>query len=215
MGKVKEYITHIYDRLVKIYQPIICRTYNLLTDSETEWPKFVAENQSYIDVRKNYFIPMLMLLVVVQVFSLCIGDFFNELDAETSLLEVLFLNASKTIMISLVCYTLSGLLLYLLLGNSKFSWGLGSDFTLDKASVLIVFPYCISMLAQILNNLWSIFFIMSFIAVILSLLLVWKGLASLVPNITPRKHSGLTYLIGIFPVLINTICIKLFDFITH
>lgn len=206
--EVEKYLISLYNRVYAIYSPIAIRAFRLLSDSDNEWNTFVGEKQTVTLIRNNYFLPMLCLLFVFQFFSACVELIFNE----DAVISSLFAGLIVTIMVSFVCYTLTELLV-LLIGSSPKSriFYLGENLDKDKVSTLIIFPFCISMFAQVLENIWDVFFPAHFIAVFLSLMLVWKGLTYIVPGIekTSSKHTWCTIAIGMLPILLNVVCTKI------
>lgn len=216
MSTNKEHIVELCDRIKAVYKPIFSRGFFLLSNADNEWNSFVQENQTHIEVRKNYFLPMLVLLVVVHLFSICLSAFIGGGDDTVGVFEKLCICFFKTIMVSLLCYTLTGILVKILFTMKQNIPALyfGEDFDLNKASVLMVFPYCLSMFSQILENLWGNFFFMHFITIILSFMIVWKGLVYVVPDYVKKYqslHIWITILIGAIPLLLNKFCIAFFN----
>lgn len=213
MDKYKDYIKQLTVRVGIVYKPIFLRGYLLLADADNEWQKFVAENQSHIKVRSLYFLPMLALLVGVHFSSVLLSAIFGLSDGSKGILERLCLLFFQTVMLSLLCYSLTGIVIKLLFSIRRINWlNFGDSFDLNRASVLIVFPYCLSMFSQILENLWSNFFFVSLITTVLSFMIVWKGLVYIVPEYLqkhPTKHIWVTLIIGAMPLVLNKVCIGL------
>ncbi|MBQ4035096.1 MAG: hypothetical protein II623_06515 [Paludibacteraceae bacterium] len=212
MSNVEQHIRQLWNRVKGIYSPIFIRLYRLLASADTEWNAFVQENQNYIEVRRRYFVPLLALLVAVHLLSICFVSFF-EPDSDfilKQLLKCIF----DTVMTSLICYTLAGILVNLIFSNQKFNrLYIDKDFNLNKSSQLIVFPYCVSMVAQILENMWEILFFTHFIAIALSFMLVWRGMIAIVPEVEnhPSKHTWHTFIIGMIPLLLNKMLNSVFN----
>ncbi len=214
MSNVEQNISQKWEYVKSIYTPIFSRIYQLLANADAEWTAFVNEKQNYIEVRKRYFVPLLALLIIVHLLSICFVCFL-ELDTD-SLLKQLLKCVFETAMTSLICYTLAGILVSGVFSNQKIkSLCLDKDFDLNKSSQLIVFPYCVSMVAQILENIWGILFFTHFIAIALSFMLVWRGLVAIVPDIKnhPSKHTWHTFIIGMIPLLLNKVLNSIFNLI--
>lgn len=212
MSSIEQNINQAWGKIKSIYSPVFNRIYQLLTNSDAEWAAFVEENQNYIEVRKRYFVPLLVLLVIVHLLSICFVCFL-ELDSD-SLLKQLLKCVFETAMTSLICYTLAGVLVSGFFSNQNIkALYLDKDFDLNKSSQLIVFPYCVSMVAQILENIWGILFFTHFIAIALSFMLVWRGLVAIVPNIKdhPSKHTWHTFIIGMIPLFLNKVLNSIFN----
>ena len=212
MSNAEKNIIHFSEKLKAIYAPIFIRLYRLFANADSEWAVFVKERQNYIEVRKRYFLPLLVLLIFVHLLSICLVCFW-EPDSDFVLKQLLKC-VFETAMSSLMCYTLSGIIVCSVFGNKRVKiLCLDKDLDLHKSYQLIVFPCCVSMVAQILENIWEILFFTHFVAIALSFMLVWRGLAAIVPTVVnnPSKHTWYTFIIGMIPLLLTKMMNSVFN----
>ena len=170
---------NICNRLTGAYKFIFKRLYMLFADADNEWNAIISEKTDYIQTRQLYFIPLLYLLIAVTFTVEAITHWEDGL-----FFESLF----KNTLLPGLAFFISYILVVMITGGSLAQKIFKEEKDLDKASLLVVFPYCLFIIGFVLESLITHLFILQYVAVICSIVLTWKGATMLYPEMSANKR---------------------------
>lgn len=189
----------IIDDVLKSYSDLFGTLTAISTGSEQVWQKLKADTKENVDIFRKYFCPMMWLMMTLIVVSVFTDHFILENDAQEG--PGFFEEALTKLLMTSLTYFVGYLINVNLFEGEKVKAYLGLKE--EKASLVVFYPYCMMILACLIEMLASMLFILKYVMIVMTLMAMWNGVTVLVADIELDKKRICVFLTCVMPFVLN------------